>query len=85
VHCAAPLDNNKQITCWTGVSDENAERRWGSVLPNYSDEKIGKSIKEVLMSKHPDATTTNPSTLYPYDETPSFEDVDISHDMIEQV
>jgi hypothetical protein len=49
------------------------------------DEKSGLTVKEVLQSKHPAATTPQPSTLHPYDITLEFSSVDIPHDTIKQV
>jgi hypothetical protein len=45
----------------------------------------GLTVKDVLQSKHPAATTPQLSTLHPYDVTLEFSSVDITHDTIEQV
>jgi hypothetical protein len=54
----------------------------GVLMPDQIYDKTGLTIKEVLQSKHPSATTPHHSTLHPYDEVPAFADLDISHDTI---
>jgi hypothetical protein len=55
------------------------------VLTYTIDNSSGNTIKEVLMLRHPDALTPHPTTMYNYDATLSFEDVDITEDTIKAV
>jgi hypothetical protein len=57
----------------------------GVMMPDNIDDKLGLTVKEVLQSNHPAATTPQSSTLHPYDVTPEFSSVDVTHDTIEQV
>jgi hypothetical protein len=57
----------------------------GVFMPDQVDDQTGLTVKEVLQSKHPSATPPHPSTLHPYDETPAFVHIDISHYTVEQV
>jgi hypothetical protein len=60
-------------------------QKGGVLLPDDIDEKTRLSVLEVLRSKHPYTTPPVLSSIHLYDVTPDLCDLDVTHDMIEQV
>ena len=54
-------------------------------MPNETDSKSGDLVKEVLQTKHPEATKPSIEALETYDSTPDFVPVDITEKVVEEV
>jgi len=62
------------------------QRDKGGVLQgNDIDSKTGKRVKDVLLSKHPDARIPEPRAFEPYDKIPDFISLDITCDTVTSV
>jgi hypothetical protein len=57
----------------------------GVLFPDDIDEKYEVTIKAVLQSKRPEAAKPHKSTIYQYELTPDFVNVDIAQDTVDQV
>jgi hypothetical protein len=57
----------------------------GLLYPEGLDQKIQKSVGEVLLDKHPPMRDPGPTAIKDYDEVPDFFDLDITSEHVENV
>ena len=57
----------------------------GVVLPDDIDEKTGDTLREVLVSKHPELRAPDISTLEEHDTVPDFLELEFTADAVEKV